>query len=68
MNEIFKQVKFLTESDQSVMIELNVQRDGVNMTFTDEPKGACYHLYLSYQEALAIADELLKCVNENKDE
>jgi len=71
MKKFWKQIKIYTDAEQSVMIEPNPERDGVcihsqeEMTF-DKKEEFC--LYATYDEALAIAEELINFVNQMKKE
>lgn len=70
MSKPWKQIKIFTaDAEQSVTIEPNPERDGVCIHSTEETsytKSFCLHA--SYDEALAIANELINFVNQNKDE
>ena len=78
MSKPWKQIKIFTcDSEQSVIIEPSPGEDGVCIHSNEEPNE--YHppdisqtfcLYASYDEALAIAKELINFVklNQNKDD
>jgi len=70
MSKPVRQIKIFTDSEQSVMIEPNPEKDGVCIHSIEESgyekKSFC--LYATYDEALAIAAELIHFVNQNKDE
>ena len=70
MSKPWKQIKIFTcDAEQSAIIESNPERDGVCIHSNEETgstKPFC--LYASYDEALAIANELINFVNQNKDE
>ena len=70
MSKPWKQIKIFTcESEQSVIIESNPSQDGVCIHSNEEPDTSqTFCLYASYDEALAIAEELVNFVNQNKDE
>jgi hypothetical protein len=61
MSKPWKQIKIFTgDGDQSVIIELTPNRDGVCIHSKEEMDKQEFCLYASYDEALAI--------NQNKDE
>ena len=73
MSKPWKQIKIFTcDAEQSVIIEPNPERDGVCIHANEESAlnehGDTFCLYASYDEALAIANELINFVNQNKDE
>jgi hypothetical protein len=69
MSKPWKQIKIFTgDGDQSVIIELTPNRDGVCIHSKEEMDKQEFCLYASYDEALAIAEELINFVNQNKDE
>jgi len=70
MSKPWKQIKIFTcDAEQSVIIEPNSERNGVCIHSNEEPDTSqTFCLYASYDEALAIANELINFVNQNKDE
>jgi len=70
MSKPWKQIKIFTaDGEQSVIIESNPERTGICIHSRDEVRGKQeFCLYTSYDEALAIAEELINFVNQNKDE
>ena len=67
MSKIWKQIKIFTcDAEQSVIIEPNPERDGVCIHSSEEAASDTFCLYASYDEALAIAEELVNFVKENK--
>ena len=68
MSKPWKQTKIFTaDGEQSVIIEPGPNRDGVCIHSKEEMDKQEFCLYATYDEALAIAEELIKFVNENKD-
>ena len=64
-----KQIKIFTaDAEQSVIIESNPERDGICMHFGEEANEESFLLYANYDEALAIANELIDFVNQNKED
>ena len=69
MSKPWKQTKIFTaDAEQSVIIEPNPERDGVCIHSNEELAKQSFCLYATYDEALAIANELIDFVNQNKDE
>ena len=69
MNKPWKQIKIYTaDGEQSVMIEPSPERDGVCIHSKEEGHKQEFCLYATYDEALAIAEELINFVNQNTDE
>ena len=69
MSKPWKQIKIFTcDAEQSVTIEPNPERDGICIHSNEESAPENFCLYASYDEALAIAEELINFVNKNKDE
>jgi hypothetical protein len=70
MAKLWKQLKIFTESEQSLMIEPTPSRDGVLITVKEEldKDQRQFSLYATYDEALAIAEELINFVKQKKDE
>ena len=69
MSKPWKQIKIFTcDTEQSVIIEPNPERDGVCIHSNEEIEPQSFCLYASYDEALTIANELINFVNQNKDE
>ena len=69
MSKPWKQIKIFTcDAEQSVIIEPNPERDGVCIHSKEEDGEQSFCLYATYDEALAIANELINFVNQNKDE
>ena len=69
MSKPWKQIKIFTaDAEQSVIIESNPERDGICIHSSEESASQTFCLYASYDEALAIANELINFVNQNKDE
>jgi len=69
MSKPWKQIKIFTaDAEQSVIIESNPERDGVCIHSNEENEKQSFCLYASYDEALAIAKELVNFVKEDKDE
>ena len=67
MSKPWKQIKIFTcDTEQSVTIEPNPERDGVCIHSSEEAASDTFCLYASYDEALAIAEELVNFVKENK--
>jgi len=67
IGKIWKQIKIFTcDTEQSVIIEPNPERDGVCIHSSEEAASDTFCLYASYDEALAIAEELVNFVKENK--
>ncbi len=67
MSKPWKQIKIFTcDAEQSVIIEPNPERDGVCIHSNDESASDTFCLHTSYDEALAIANELIDFVNKNK--
>lgn len=67
MSKVWKQIKIFTDGEQSVTIESNPGRDGVCIHSKEEMDKQNFRLYATYDEALAIAEELIHFVNQNKD-
>jgi hypothetical protein len=69
MSKPWKQIKIFTaDGEQSVIIESNPERTGVCIRSKEEMDKQEFCLYATYDEALAIAEELINFVNQNKDE
>ena len=69
MSKPWKQIKIFTcDAEQSIIIEPNPERDGVCIHSNEEAASQTFCLYASYDEALAIANELINFVNQNKNE
>jgi len=69
MAKPWRQIKIFTaDNEQSVIIESNPERDGVCIHSKEEMGKQNFCLYATYDEALAIAAELIYFVNQNKDE
>ena len=71
MSKPWKQIKIFTaDAEQSVIIEHNPERDGVCIHSNEELAKQSFCLYATYDEALAIAEELINFVkvNQNKNE
>ena len=69
MSKPWKQIKIFTaDGEQSVIIESNPDRTGICIHSNEEMDTQKFCLYASYEEALAIANELINFVNQNKDE
>jgi len=69
MSKPWKQIKIFTcDAEQSVTIEPNPERDGICIHSNEESAPEKFCLYANYDEALAIANELINFVNQNKDE
>ena len=69
MSKPWKQIKIFTcDAEQSIIIESNPERDGVCIHSNEEGGEQAFCLYANYDEALAIANELINFVNQNKDE
>jgi len=69
MSKPWKQIKIFTaDAEQSVIIESNPERTGICIHSKEEMDKQGFCLYASYDEALAIAEELINFVNQNKDE
>jgi len=76
MSKPWKQIKIFTcDAEQSVIIEPSPSQEGVcihsNEESPSDPKIDSTHtfcLHASYDEALAIANELIDFVNKNKNE
>jgi len=70
MSKPWKQIKIFTaDAGQSVIIESNPNRTGICIHSKEElDTSQTFCLYASYDEALAIANELIDFVNQNKDE
>ena len=67
MSKPWKQIKIFTcDAEQSVTIESNPERDGVCVHSSEESSSDTFCLHVSYDEALAIAEELINFVNQNK--
>jgi hypothetical protein len=68
MSKPWKQIKIFTaDAEQSVIIESNPERTGICIHSRDEVRDKQeFCLYTSYDEALAIAEELINFVNQNK--
>lgn len=67
MSKVWKQIKIFTcDAEQSVIIEPNPERDGICIHSNDEVAVKSFCLHTSYDEALAIAEELINFVHENK--
>lgn len=68
MSKPWKQIKIFTcDAEQSIIIEPNPERDGVCIHSNEEAASQTFCLYASYDEALAIANELIGFVKENED-
>jgi hypothetical protein len=69
MSEPWKQIKIFTcDAEQSVIIESNPEGTGICIHSQEEMyKSMNFCLYANYDEALAIANELINFVNQNKD-
>jgi hypothetical protein len=69
MSKPWKQIKIFTaDGEQSVIIESNPERTGICIHFKEEMDKQEFCLYANYDEALAIANELINFVNQNKDD
>ena len=69
MSKPWKQIKIFTaDGEQSVIIESNPERTGICIHSKEEMDKQEFCLYANYDEALAIANELINFVNQNKDE
>jgi len=74
MSKPWKQTKIFTaDAEQSVIIEPNPERDGVCIHYSEETNSFAkqsFCLYATYDEALAIAEELINFVklNQNKED
>ena len=69
MSKPWKQIKIFTcDAEQSIIIEPNPERDGICIHSNEESASDRFCLYANYDEALAIANELINFVNQNKDE
>jgi len=69
MSKPWKQIKIFTcDAEQSIIIEPNPERDGICIHSNEEAASQTFCLYASYDEALAIANELINFVNQNKDD
>ena len=69
MSKPWKQIRIYTaDGEQSVIIESNPERTGVCIHSKEEMDKHEFCLYATYDEALAIAEELINFVNQNKDE
>jgi|TARA_B110000305_G_C19414268_1_gene627110 hypothetical protein len=67
MSKPWKQTKIFTaDAEQSVIIEPNPERDGVCIHSNEELVNQSFCLYATYDEALAIAEELINFVNLNQ--
>ena len=67
MSKPWKQIKIFTcDTEQSIIIEPNPERDGVCIHSNEEITSQTFCLYANYDEALAIANELINFVNQNK--
>ena len=67
MSKPWKQTKIFTaDAEQSVIIESNPERDGVCIHFNEELEKQSSCLYATYDEALAIAEELINFVKSNQ--
>ena len=74
MSKPWKQIKIFTaDAEQSVIIEPNPERDGVCIHSKEELEPNTievdkqeFCLYATYDEALAIAEEIINFVNQNK--
>ena len=74
MSEPWKQIKIFTcDAEQSIIIEPNPERNGIcihsNEELASDPKIDSTHtfcLHASYDEALAIANELINFVSNSK--
>ena len=67
MSKPWKQIKvFTADAEQSVIIEPNPERDGVCIHSNEELVNQSFCLYATYDEALAIAEELINFVNLNQ--
>ena len=69
MSKPWKQIKIFTcDAEQSVIIEPNAERTGICIHSKEEMDKQEFCLYASYDEALAIAEELINFVNQNKED
>ena len=71
MSKPVRQIKIFTDSEQSVIIEPTPERDGVCIHSVEDigyGDTNSFCLYATYDEALAIAAELIYFVNLNKDD
>jgi hypothetical protein len=70
MSKPWKQIKIFTcDTEQSVTIEPNPERDGICIHSNEETDTSqTFCLYANYDEALAIANELINFVNQNKED
>ena len=68
MSKPWKQIKIFTcDAEQSVIIEPNPERNGVCIHSNEEPDTSqTFCLHASYDEALAIANELINFVNHSQ--
>tara|TARA_R110002074_G_scaffold115453_1_gene246330 strand:+ start:1341 stop:1553 length:213 start_codon:yes stop_codon:yes gene_type:complete len=67
MSKPWKQIKIFTaDAEQSVIIESNPGRTGICIHSKEEMDKQSFCLYATYDEALAIANELIDFVNQNK--
>ena len=67
MSKPWKQIKvFTADAEQSVIIEPNPERDGVCIHSNEELVNQSFCLYATYDEALAIAEELINFVKVNQ--
>lgn len=69
MSKPWKQIKIFTcDTEQSVIIESNPERTGICIHSKEEMGKQNFCLYATYDEALAIAEELINFVKQKKDE
>ena len=68
MSKPWKQIKIFTcDAEQSVIIEPNPERNGVCIHSNEGPDTSqTFCLHASYDEALAIANELINFVNHSQ--
>ena len=63
----WKQIKIFTEdSEQSVIIEPNSEKDGMVLHSIEETDKKSFMLYMTFEEAKTIGNELIKYSEEMK--
>ena len=69
MSKPWKEIKIFTvDGEQSVIIGSNPERTGICIHSKEEQDKQEFCLYATYDEALAIAEELINFVNQNKED
>jgi hypothetical protein len=60
----WKQIKIFTAAEQSVVIEPNPEKDGMVIHSIEEEDGKSFMLYMTFEEAKTIGEELIKYAEE----